>query len=157
MVHACSTLAAINNSGKNMADIRKLTDNLSVAPQLVGADFEEISRLNFRSILCNRPDREEQGQPDYEELRKQAEAAGLTVKFQPVNGANISDDDVDDFEENITELPQPVLAYCRTGTRCTVLWALSEASKQPVDDILETASKAGYALDALKPRILDRE
>ena len=140
-----------------MTDIRKLTDDLSVAPQLTAADVEEISQLKFRSILCNRPDQEEPGQPDFEAIRAQAEAAGLEFRFQPVSGKLVTDNDVDDFEDNVADLPKPVLAYCRTGTRCSVMWALSEAGKQPADDILQTLSGAGYALDALKPRIEDRE
>jgi len=145
------------NGTQTMADIHKLTDDLSVAPQLVASDIDDISQLKFRSILCNRPDQEEQGQPEYDDIRKLAEAAGIEVRFQPVNGAAISDVDVDEFESNIEELPKPVLAYCRSGTRCTVLWALSEAGKQSADNILKTASDAGYPLDALKPRIVDRE
>ena len=74
-----------------MADIHKLTDDLSVAPQLVASDIDDISQLKFRSILCNRPDQEEQGQPEYDDIRKLAEAAGIEVRFQPVNGAAISD------------------------------------------------------------------
>lgn len=139
-----------------MADIRKLTDELSVAPQLVADDIAEISE-NFKSILCNRPDHEATDQPLYEEIKKHADAAGITIEFQPVNGRVISDDDIDDFEDNVASLPKPVLAYCRSGTRCTVLWALSEAGKQPSDEILKTAAGAGYSLDALKPRIAERE
>jgi len=140
-----------------MADIRKITENLSVAPQLAAADIDEVVAAGFRSILCNRPDQEEQGQPFYAEIKKQAEAAGLVFEFQPVNGSMISDTDVDEFDRQIHKLPQPVLAYCRTGTRCSVLWALSQAGVQPVDDILKTTSAAGYALDPLRERIVDNE
>lgn len=140
-----------------MADIRKLTDDLSVAPQLLASDIDEVSQADFRSILCNRPDMEEQDQPVFDEIRERAEAAGMEIRFQPVNGRFISDDDVDEFERHVAELPKPVLAYCRSGTRCSVLWALSEAGKQTADDILKTTANAGYALEALRPRIDDRE
>ncbi len=140
-----------------MADIRKLTDNLSVAPQLTAADRQEIEAGKFASILCNRPDQEEENQPSYEEIKALADAAGLVIAFQPVNGSMISDGDVEEFEQHLESLPQPVLAYCRSGTRCSVLWALSQAGKQPVDDILKTTAEAGYALEALRPRIEDRE
>ena len=139
-----------------MADIRKLTDDLSVAPQISTDDVSSVGKT-FKSILCNRPDQEDPDQPAYEEIKKLAEAQGITIKFQPVNGSAISDDDVDDVAQHIADLPKPVLAYCRSGTRCTVLWALSQAGKQSSDEILKTASIAGYSLDGLRPRIAERE
>ena len=140
-----------------MVDIRNLTDDLSVAPQINPEDVAVIGKT-FKSILCNRPDLEGgEEQPLYADIEKLAEAAGITVAYQPVNGSVISDDDVDDFEDHVANLPKPVLAYCRSGTRCTVLWALSQAGKQSADDILKTAETAGYSLDALRPRIADRE
>lgn len=140
-----------------MVQIHKLTDDLSVAPQLSPADVAEVSK-QFKSLLCNRPDGEGgQDQPLYTDIEKLATEAGMTVAYQPVNGREIRDVDVDDFEDHVADLPKPVLAYCRSGTRCTVLWALSEAGKQPADDIIRTAGAAGFAMDALRPRIMDRE
>ena len=81
---------------------------------------------------------------------------GLAVEFQPVNGSLISDQDVDDFAENLQNLPMPILAYCRTGTRCTVLWALSQAGHRSIDEILQIAAAAGYSLEALRPRLEER-
>lgn len=139
-----------------MADVRKLSDNLYVAPQLTAADVAEVDGLRFRSILCNRPDAEEENQPVYDEIRQQGDALGLICDFQPVNGSSISDEDVDEFVNRLLDLPQPVLAYCRTGTRCSVLWALSQAGVQPTDDIIATAAAAGYSLEPLRGRIEDR-
>lgn len=139
-----------------MADIRKLTENLSVAPQLTAADIAGTDMQNFKTVLCNRPNEEEAGQPEYQEIKLAIEEHGLKAEFQPVNGSMISDQDVDEFAAHLDSLPQPVLAYCRTGTRCTVLWALSEAGKRPIDEILAIASTAGYALEALRPRLEDR-
>lgn len=139
-----------------MADIRKLTEDLSVAPQISADDVKSVA-ANFKSILCNRPDQEDPDQPAYAEIEKLAQAAGIAIEFQPVNGSAISDGDVDDFARHVADLPKPVLAYCRSGTRCTVLWALSQAGKQPSDEILKTASLAGYSLDTLRPRLAERE
>ncbi len=139
-----------------MADIRKLTSSLSVAPQLTAVDIAEVNSLEFKTVLCNRPDEEEPEQPAYQEIKNAIESQGLRAEFQPVNGAEISDQDVDQFTAHLEGLPQPVLAYCRSGTRCTVLWALSEAGKRPIDEILAIASAAGYSLDPLRPRLEDR-
>jgi len=139
-----------------MADIRKLTDDLSVAPQLTAEDITEADKQNFKTVLCNRPDEEEAGQPAYREIKQAIESHGLISEFQPVSGSAISDQDIDDFSAHLDTLPGPVLAYCRSGTRCTVLWALSEAGKRPTDDILAIAGSAGYALEPLRARIEER-
>lgn len=140
-----------------MADIRKLTDDLSVAPQLNPEDVAEVAK-HFKTILCNRPDYEGGAdQPKFEQIKQKADKAGLIIEYQPVNGSLIGDDDVDDFEDHLDQLPKPILAYCRSGTRCTVLWALSQAGKQSVDDILKATNAAGYELELLRPRIIDRE
>lgn len=139
-----------------LADIRKLTDDLSVAPQLIADDIAEAESRDFKSILCNRPDEEETGQPAYSIIKQKIDESGLAAEFQPVNGQDISDQDVDAFAAHIENLPKPVLAYCRSGTRCTVLWALSEAGKRPTEEIVAIAAAAGYGLDPLRPRIEDR-
>ena len=139
-----------------MAEIRKLTENLYVAPQLSEGDIADVDSAGFRAILCNRPDGEEAGQPEYDRIRTQADALGLMCEFQPVDGANISDTDVDNFAAELQDLPGPVLAYCRSGTRCTVLWALSQAGHRTTDDILQIAASAGYSLDPLRPRLEQR-
>ncbi|VAW15493.1 hypothetical protein MNBD_ALPHA12-622, partial [hydrothermal vent metagenome] len=43
----------------------------------------------------------------------------------------------------------PVLCYCRTGTRSTTLWALSQAGKKPAKEIIEAAAQAGYDISHL--------
>lgn len=136
-----------------MADIRKLTEQLSVAPQLVAGDLETVKSQGFKSVLCNRPDHEEVTQPTYREVQNAIDEQGLISEFQPVNGSIISDEDVDTFADHLESLSGPVLAYCRSGTRCTVLWALSEAGKRPIDEILAIAAQAGYSLEALRPRL----
>ncbi len=136
-----------------MADIRKLTDDLYVAPQIEPADVAELDEHAFRAVLCNRPDHEQEGQPQYTEIQRQAEALGLMIEWQPVNGALITDDDVDAFAEHTENLPRPLLAYCRSGTRCTVLWALSQAGQRDTAEILQIAAQAGYNLEGLVERI----
>jgi sulfide:quinone oxidoreductase len=140
-----------------MADIRKLTDQLSVAPQLEPSDAEALKSAGFQSVLCNRPDYEADGQPAYRDVAGAIDALGIATEFQPVSNQVITDDDVDRFADHLEALAGPVLAYCRSGTRCTVLWALSEAGKRPIDEILAIAQGAGYSLDALRPRLEARE
>ncbi|MCJ9722255.1 bifunctional protein tyrosine phosphatase family protein/NAD(P)/FAD-dependent oxidoreductase [Agrobacterium sp. SHOUNA12C] len=134
-------------------DIRKLTDVIAASPQISIENIEELAALGYRSILSNRPDGEEPSQSSAEEIRTAAEAAGLVFAHVPVAGGNISDGDVEAFGKALNELPQPVLGFCRTGTRTTTLWALSQAGALGVVPVLSTARQAGYDLSALRPRL----
>ena len=111
-------------------DIRPLDEALSASPQIAPEDLPAIAAQGFRSVISNRPDGEEPGQPSAEELRQAAEAAGLAFAHVPVIGGAISDQDVVDFREALADLPQPVFGFCRTGTRTTSLWALANADAE---------------------------
>ena len=78
---------------------------------------------------------------------------GLQWVYMPVASGNILDSDVDRFDEMIRNADTPVLAFCRTGTRCTVLWALSSARYEPVNTIVDKARNAGYDISGLAPRM----
>ena len=127
---------------------RQLTEQLSVAPQIAVADMPAIVAQGFRSIVNNRPDGEEPGQPDNAGLEAAALAAGLEWRHIPVVSGKVNDDQVRSFSEAMAQLPGPVLAFCRSGTRCSALWALS--SDDTVDNILATTEAAGYDLSILR-------
>ena len=105
--------------------IVEITPDYSVSPQIAPAEVAEIAALGFRSIMCNRPDAEDPGQPDAAAVRTEAERLGLAFAFVPVVSGGIVPDDVTDFAAAIGTLPAPVLAYCRSGTRCTNLWKMA--------------------------------
>ncbi len=109
---------------------RKLTDAYSVAPQIQVTDVAAIAAEGYRSIMCNRPDGEQPGQPLYAEIAATAAAQGLAVCHVPVVSGAITRDDVDAFNLAIAELPAPVFAYCRSGARCTNLWSMSDAGQR---------------------------
>ncbi|MGO9482986.1 MAG: TIGR01244 family sulfur transferase [Rhodomicrobium sp.] len=134
-------------------ELHKLTEDLSVASQLDAADVPLIAAKGFRSIVCNRPDGEAMGQPAFGPVEAAARAAGLAVAYQPVPSNAVSDADGAAFGKLLEELPKPVLAYCRSGTRCTILWALSQAPRQPLNEIVQRAKAAGYDLSRLEPRL----
>lgn len=134
-------------------DARKISDALSVAPQLSQADIAAAVQAGFRSILCNRPDGESYDQPDFSLIAAAAKQAGLAVMYQPFVSSAIGGAEAAAFAQAVTELPQPVLAYCRSGTRCTVLWSLSQAGKRPAAEILAVAANAGYDMRALGPKL----
>lgn len=134
-------------------DIRPLDEALSASPQIAPEDLPAIAAQGFRSVISNRPDGEEPGQPSAEDLRQAAEAAGLAFAHVPVVGGAISDEDVADFREALANLPQPVFGFCRTGTRTTTLWALANVGAQTPDRLIDRAKSAGYDLGALRPRL----
>lgn len=134
-------------------ELRKIDDQITVAPQISVADVEEIARLGFKTLVANRPDHEEPGQPEMSDIEAAARAHGLEWVYLPVQSGHITDDDVDRFAPMIQEVDKPVLAFCRSGTRCTVLWALSSARTAPASDIVNKARNAGYDISGLGPRL----
>jgi len=134
-------------------DIKTIDETLSVTGQINAADVETIAAAGFRSILCNRPDGEGVLQPDFGSVERTAKEAGLEVIYQPVGSAGIQETDIADFQTCFDTLPKPVLAYCRTGTRCTVLWSLSQAGKRDVHEILAMTAAAGYDMSMLVNRL----
>jgi sulfide:quinone oxidoreductase len=132
---------------------RRVTDELSVSPQISVEDVAGIAAAGFRSIVCNRPDGESEDQIAYAEIEAAAKAAGLEIVWQPVMSGAVQDADGEQFGEIVAGLPQPVFAYCRSGTRCIVLWSLSQAGTRRSDEIVRMAAEAGYDLRGLAPRL----
>jgi len=87
------------------------------------------------------------------EIEAAAKAHGIQYIYQPVVGTAISDEDAEEFGNNIANNDGPIFAHCRTGTRCTILWMLSQAKNQSADDLLATAAKAGYSLEKVRGRL----
>lgn len=137
-------------------DIRKIDDSISVAPQISVADVEEIARLGFKTLVANRPDREEPGQPAMADIEAAAAEQGLKWVYMPVESGNITDADVDQFATMIRDADAPVFAFCRSGTRCTVLWSLSNARELEPQEILAKAQQAGYDITGLIPRLIQQ-
>lgn len=134
-------------------DIRKIDDAISVSPQITAGDVPELARLGFRTLVANRPDYEEPGQPEMAELEQAARDNGMSWVYLPVESGNIQDSDVDAFAPMYEKAEKPVLAFCRSGTRCSVLWALSSARHMPLEPIIQRAGQAGYDLRGLIPRM----
>jgi sulfide:quinone oxidoreductase len=133
--------------------IKSLTPTLSVSSQVEPADIPAITAAGYKTIICNRPDGEGDNQPRFSEVEAAAASAGLQVGYLPVAPGQPSDEQAAAFGRLLEALPQPALAYCRTGMRSASLWALSrDAGTQP-DKILARAAGCGYDLGALAPRL----
>lgn len=134
-------------------DLKKLTEELSVSPQIAIADVGRLAAAGFRSIIVNRPDAEGPDQPTFASISAAAQAAGMEARYLPVETGKVAEADGAAFGEALHQMPKPILAYCRSGMRSTTLWALSQSGEQPAPDILARAKAAGYDLAALAPRL----
>ena len=134
-------------------DFKTLTSGLSVSPQITIADLPAIRDAGYRAIICNRPDGEGADQPTFDEIQAAAEKLGLEARYLPIVSGKVSDADAAGFGAALTELPGPVLAYCRSGTRSATLWSLSQADRLSVADILATTNAAGYDMGGVVRRI----
>jgi sulfide:quinone oxidoreductase len=140
-----------------MVNIVQLAPDIAVAPQLVEADFADIAARGFRSVVNNRPEGETPDQLPNAQAEAAAHRHGLEFRYQPVRNINVTDDDVvETFARLMENLPGPILFYCRTGTRCTILWTQAAAGRLGVDETLAVAHNAGYDLDFLRDTLADR-
>lgn len=134
-------------------DLKKLSDELTVSPQIAVTDMTTLKASGFRSIICHRPDSEAADQPLFHEIETAARTAGLEIRHQPITAGKIADTDAVAFGELMETLPKPVLAFCRTGTRSASLWSLAEARSRPLVDIVGAAKAAGYDMSGIVRRI----
>lgn len=107
-------------------NIRPIDEFVSVTGQITPDQIAGIKAAGYKSIVCNRPDGEEPGQPEFDAVKKAAEEAGLYVAYVPVGGMGITPDAVTGMVDALDEMEKPVLAYCRSGARSTRLY---EAAK----------------------------
>lgn len=110
-------------------DIRQITEAYSVCGQIAPEEVAAIKAAGFRSVICNRPDGEQPGQPSHDAIRAVVEAAGLVFRYVPVVSGQMTVDNVHDQARALDELEAPVLAFCRSGTRCTNLFTAIQRAK----------------------------
>ncbi len=122
-----------------------LADGFFVGPQIGPEDLAAAKALGVTLIINNRPDGEEFGQPKGAEIETAARESGLVYIAIPISGGRIGPDDIDAFDRALAGHQGGVLAYCRSGTRSMLLWALARArAGERVDRIIGEAEDAGY-------------
>lgn len=136
-----------------MLDLRRLTDSYAVAPQIAPEDLPAIRAAGFTTVIDNRPDGEIPGDLHTEAMRRAAEAAGLTFIANPVIGGALTMENVTAQAAAIEAATGPVLAYCASGNRSSVVWALAHAGKMPTDDLIAIPARFGYQLGHLRAQI----
>lgn len=102
---------------------RQITDDYAVSPQISADDVRLIKEAGFKSVVCNRPDNEDPGQPSAATIEAAVAAAGMEWRWIPVISGGMTADNVAEQAAALDDLPGPVFAYCRSGTRCANLYA----------------------------------
>lgn len=130
----------------------KLNDSISVAGQIGIDDIAAAAAQGFQYIINNRPDGEQAGQPTAAAMEAAAQAAGLGYCAIPITPGGFSPDQIDAMRSALQAATGPVLAFCRSGTRSTFIWALARASMgDDPDQLVGMAAGAGYDITPVGP------
>ncbi len=134
-------------------DIRRLTDAYSVAPQIAPEDLAAVKAMGFVLVIDNRPDAEIPGDLQGAAMAEAARVAGLAFAVNPITPGQFTVDLVARQRAAMDAAGGPVLAYCASGNRSTVVWELVHAGRMPVDEMLQIAAEAGYSHEQFRPLI----
>jgi uncharacterized protein (TIGR01244 family) len=128
-----------------------LSKRLSVASQITSDDVSAIAAGGFRTIINNRPDGEEADQLTSTLAKRDADSVGVGYHYLPVTTASLTVEDIDSFEKLLASVEGPVLAHCRSGTRCYLLWAATElrAGVASAESLIREAADRGFDISAL--------
>lgn len=137
-----------------MADFRTLSKSVLAAPQISTGDIDKAKAQGVTLIVNNRPDGEDPSADQGGAIEAAAKAAGLSYTAIPIGHSGFSEVQVDEMVKALEGAEGKVLAYCRSGTRSTLLWALAQAkSGAAPDDIARAAMAAGYDITPIRPMV----
>ncbi len=131
-------------------DIREVTPTYAVSPQIDPMDCAAIAQAGYVAIVCNRPDAENPPSYHADAVQAAAQAAGLKFDYLPLTHQTLTPENIAKHAALLDTAGGPVLAYCASGTRSTIVWALGQAGQAPADDIIAAGAKAGYDLAGLR-------
>lgn len=133
-----------------MTEFRRVTEDFAVAPQIVADDVARAAEEGYVLVINNRPDGEVPGQTPEAEVARACEGLGLGFVSIPFVGPP-SRAQAEAVLEAIDRAGGPVLAYCRSGTRCINVWALGQAmsGRREPEELVRLGFQAGYDLRPL--------
>ena len=138
---------------RSTMDIRALTPDYAVSPQIFPEDLAVLKAAGFTTIIDNRPDAEIPAPLHATPMKAAAEALGLTFVVNPISPGNFSDQVLSTQKAAIEQASGPVFAYCASGNRSSCVWALVLAGHRPTEDLIGIPAKFGYNLEGLRDRI----
>ncbi len=128
-----------------MSDFRKLSESVWASPQITADDVAEAAQQGITLVINNRPDGEDDGQPEGARIEAAAREHGLSYVAIPIDHSGFSQPQVKAMADALEGADGKVLAYCRSGTRSTFLWSMAEASRgEEPAALIEAARGAGY-------------
>lgn len=130
--------------------MKQVTDLYFVSPQIAAEDVAAAKAAGIVTIICNRPDGENPPSHQSAAIEAAAKAEGLAFHALPLTHQTMTPDNIARQKSLAEEAGGPVLAYCASGTRSTVAWALGQAGTLSTDDVLKAAAGAGYDLAGLR-------
>ena len=137
-----------------MSSFHKLSSSVLASPQITAADLALARAEGVRLVINNRPDGEAPDQPSGSEIEAAARAAGMDYRAIPVTPGGFDEGQVQAMAEALENADGKVLAYCRSGTRSTLLWALAQAAcGADPQAIADAAADAGYDVSPVRPAI----
>ncbi|MDP2738365.1 MAG: TIGR01244 family sulfur transferase [Pseudorhodobacter sp.] len=134
-------------------DIRALTPTYAVSPQITPADLPAIKAAGFAVVIDNRPDAEIPPDLHGSVMQAAAEAVGLGFVLNPVIGGALTAQNVAAQGRALAEATGPVLAYCASGNRSSIVWALALAGTRPTDELIAIPARFGYQLEGLRGQL----
>lgn len=134
-------------------DIRQLTPAFSVSPQIDPQDIAQIAQLGYKTVICNRPDAENPASHHVAQMQSEADKHGLTLLLNQFATPMLSMEHVEAQKALLQDAQTPVLAYCASGTRSTMVWSLAMAGTLETDAIIQAAAQGGYQMEGLRGQI----
>lgn len=132
-------------------DLCPITPRYAVAPQIAPEDLPAIAAAGFATVICNRPDSEVPAELRAEAIRAAAQAAGMRFEVLELDHQTLTPENALRQRHLVAQSEGPVLAYCRSGTRCAVIWGMGQLRQMSVDQVMAQALAAGYRIDAYRP------
>ena len=137
-------------------DIRALTPTYAVSPQIDPADLPAIKAAGYTTVIDNRPDAEVPPDLHSETMRHAAVALGLTFVANPVTSGALTEANVTAQRAAMTASTGPVFAYCASGNRSSIIWALTQAGTRSADELISIPARFGYNLGHLRDQLAAR-
>lgn len=138
----------------SLPNIRQITESLGACAQLNVSDIEALAATGVKTLICNRPDYEDPEQPTSSSLQASAEKLGLEWHYLPVISGQVEVSQGEEFARILAKAKSPVVAFCRSGARCGMLWALGQRSHQDPQKIVNQLKEAGYDMPDFFEKLL---
>lgn len=134
-------------------NFRTLSPVYTTSPQIRPTDVPMLKSAGYSCVICNRPDGENPPDLQSAAIRQAVEDAGMTFVFNPIVGGAMTPENVAAQDAAMAAATGPVFAYCASGNRSSIVWALANAGRIPTDEMIRAAAMFGYNLEPARAMI----